>query len=138
MPQVPRAVSRQRVPDDAEVKEVPIGLVAGVEARVVFTAVDADVIKTYVKLGLGIGIIAKMAYDPVADSDLVALDAQHLFEPSITKIGFRRGSFLRSYMYDFIELFAPHLSRELVEKANSSASREEIDMLFRNIQLPTY
>ena len=84
--------------------------------RVVFTATDADVIKTYVRLGLGIGIIARMAIDEQLDSGLVMLDASHLFSPSVTKIGFRRGTFLRGYMYEFIELFAPQLARKAVEK----------------------
>jgi LysR family cys regulon transcriptional activator len=110
----------------------------GLKPRVVFTAVDADVIKTYVKLGIGIGIIARMAYDPDADAELVALDARELFDPSITKIGFRRGSFLRGYMYDFVEQFAPHLTREVVEKANAAMSREEIEQLFRGVDLPVY
>lgn len=108
----------------------------GLEPRVVFTAVDADVIKTYVRLGLGIGIIAAMAYDPKADSDLVAIDASDLFDASVTKIGFRRGTFLRSYMYDFIELFAPHLTRAIVERANAAGSKEEVDALFRHVELP--
>jgi LysR family cys regulon transcriptional activator len=110
----------------------------GLAPKVVFTAADADVIKTYVRLGLGIGIIAHMAYEPKLDSDLVALDASHLFEPSITKIGFRRGTFLRGFMYDFIELFAPHLKRELVEEAYQRHSRAEIDELFEHVKLPVY
>ena len=72
--------------------------------RVVFTASDSDVIKTYVRLGLGVGILAKMAYDEKLDSDLVMLDAKHLFKNSITQIGFRRGTFLRGFMYDFLSL----------------------------------
>ena len=91
----------------------------GLSPKVVFTAADADVIKTYVRLGLGIGIVAKMAFDEKTDADLVALDASHLFASSVTKIGFRRGTFLRGYMYDFIKMFAPHLSKELVEKAKT-------------------
>jgi len=86
----------------------------GLVPKVVFTAADADVIKTYVRLGLGIGIVAQMAYDPAVDSDLVTLDASHLFDSSVTKIGCRRGTFLRGYMYDFIELFAPHLTRDAI------------------------
>ncbi len=108
----------------------------GLEPRVVFTAVDADVIKTYVKLGLGIGIIASMAYDPKNDHDLVALNADHLFEPSVTKIGFRRGTFLRGFMYEFIELFAPHLTRDFMARALESTAREDIERLFRDIELP--
>lgn len=108
----------------------------GLAPKVVFTAADADVIKTYVRLGLGIGIVAKMAYDPELDSDLVAIDASHLFEPSITKIGFRRGTFLRGFMYEFIELFAPHLTKAVVEEAYQRHSKLELDELFEHIELP--
>ncbi|MDB4456392.1 HTH-type transcriptional regulator CysB [bacterium] len=110
----------------------------GLSPKVVFTAADADVIKTYVRLGLGIGIVAKMAFDENTDSDLVALDASHLFSSSVTKIGFRRGTFLRGYMYDFINMFAPHLSKELVEKAYLCSSKVELEALFENIELPVY
>ncbi len=110
----------------------------GLAPKVVFTAADADVIKTYVRLGLGIGIVAKMAFDEAIDSDLVALDASHLFESSTTKIGFRRGTFLRGFMYDFIEEFAPHLNRDIVAEAFNRHSRTEMDELFSHIQLPTY
>lgn len=110
----------------------------GLAPKVVFTAADADVIKTYVRLGLGVGIIAKMAYDEELDSDLVALDASHLFQPSVTKIGFRRGTFLRGYMYDFIELFAPHLTKEVVTEALNRNSKIDMEELFSTIELPTY
>ncbi|MCH7741268.1 MAG: HTH-type transcriptional regulator CysB [Proteobacteria bacterium] len=109
---------------------------SGLTPKVVFTATDADVIKTYVRLGLGIGIMAQMAYDPVLDSDLVSLDASHLFDHSTTMIGCRKGTFLRGYMYDFIELFAPHLNRELVAEAFLLQTRAELDELFANIELP--
>ena len=110
----------------------------GLSPRVVFTAADADVIKTYVRMGMGVGIVASMAHDPAADSDLVVLDASHLFEPSITKIGFRRGSFLRGYMFDFIQMFAPHLTRELVEETSFRHSRAELEDLFKDIELPVH
>lgn len=110
----------------------------GLAPKVVFTAADADVIKTYVRLGLGIGIIARMAHDEELDSDLVALDASHLFKSSITKIGFRRGTFLRGFMYEFIEEFAPHLNRETVTRAYECHSRAELEELFRNMELPTH
>lgn len=110
----------------------------GLAPKVVFTAADADVIKTYVRLGLGIGIVASMSYDPEVDTDLVALDASHLFKPSITKIGFRRGTFLRGFMYDFIELFAPHLTRKIIDEAYNRQSKLELDELFANIELPTH
>ena len=108
----------------------------GLEPQVVFTATDTDVIKTYVRLGLGVGIIASMAYDEEVDDDLVVLDASHLFASSITHICFRKGTFLRRFMFDFIERFAPHLDRETVTAAASAANRSERDKLFANIELP--
>ncbi|MGB8711867.1 MAG: HTH-type transcriptional regulator CysB [Onishia taeanensis] len=103
--------------------------------NVVLTAADADVIKTYVRLGLGVGIVAHMAVDPETDGDLVALDASHLFESSTTKIGIRRGTFMRGFMFDFVQGFAPHLDRDLVEAALAAGPRHEQE-LFAQIQLP--
>lgn len=91
----------------------------GLKPNVIFTATDADVIKTYVELGLGIGIIANMAFDPVKDAPLQAVDVSGLFKPSITHMGIRKGSYLRGYSYAFIEFFAPHLQREMIQKAIS-------------------
>jgi len=110
----------------------------GLAPKVVFTAADADVIKTYVRLGLGIGIVAKMAFDDNLDDDLVALDASHLFDASVTKIGFRRGTFLRGFMYEFIEDFAPHLTKDVVEEAYQRHTKAELDELFAHIELPVY
>jgi len=87
----------------------------GLKPNVVLTAIDSDVIKTYVAMGLGVGILASMAFDPVADKQLGALEAAHLFESSTTRIGIRRNAYLRGYVYAFIELFAPALSRRVVE-----------------------
>lgn len=109
----------------------------GLAPKVVFTATDADVIKAYVRLGLGIGIIASMAYDKELDQDLVALDASHLFKSSTTKIGFRRGTFLRGFMYEFIEEFAPHLTREIVTEAQT-LNRADLEELFQTVDYPTY
>ena len=92
----------------------------GIKVNVALTAVDADVIKGYVELGVGIGILAKMAYDPVRDPGLRLIDASHLFEPSTTRIAIRRNAYLRRYVYDLIEMFAPHLSRSVVEKTMRS------------------
>lgn len=89
----------------------------GLSPNVVLTAIDADIIKTYVSLGLGIGIVASMAFDPLRDDALRAIDAAHLFEFSMTRIGIRKQAWLREYTYVFIELFAPHLSRSLVQAA---------------------
>ena len=88
----------------------------GLTPNIVLTALDSDVIKTYVELGLGIGIMAQMGFDPKRDKGLHALDASHLFESSTTRLGVKRGAWLRGYAYDFIEFFAPRLSRGLVEK----------------------
>jgi len=110
---------------------------AGVEPKIVFTATDADVIKTYVRLGVGIGVIATMAIDPKIDHDLVTIDAKHLFKSSTTKIGFRRGNFLRGYMFDFIERFAPHLNKNIVTQAMLLKSNAEVDEFLADIKLPT-
>jgi LysR family cys regulon transcriptional activator len=88
----------------------------GLTPQVVLTAFDADVIKTYVELGLGVGIMAAMAFDAKRDRQLRAVDASHLFPSSTTRLGIKRGAYLRRYAYEFIELFAPNLSRGLVEK----------------------
>jgi len=87
----------------------------GIKPNVALTAIDADVIKAYVELGMGIGILAKMAFDPARDFGLRLIDASHLFEPSTTRIGIRRHAYLRGYVYDFIEMFAPHLTRRVIE-----------------------
>ena len=107
----------------------------GLVPNVAITARDADVIQTYVRLGLGVGIVANMAFDP-ADPDLVAVDASHLFAPHVTWLGFRRGTLLRKYMYEFAQLLAPHLDRRLVERAHRAQSGEEVAQLFTEITLP--
>jgi LysR family transcriptional regulator, cys regulon transcriptional activator len=111
---------------------------AGLSPKLVFTASDADVIKTYVKMNLGVGIVASMAYDPKIDTELVSIDASHLFEPSVTKIGFRRGTFLRGYMYEFIRLFAPHLTQEIVQQSIQTNTKHELEEIFRDMDLPDY
>lgn len=109
---------------------------AGLRPQVVFTAADSDVIKTYVRTGMGADIMASMAYDAVLDADLVSIDASHLFEHATTRIGFRRGIFLRNYMYDFIELFAPHLERDVVQQAAQTDDKRQLEQLFRGLELP--
>ena len=109
---------------------------ARLEPRVVFTAVDSDVIKAYVRLGLGIGIIASMAFEDDLDTDLVRLDASHLFKHSTTNLGFRRGTLLRGFMYDFIESFSPNLTRERVDAAMATSSAQEVAELFADEELP--
>jgi LysR family cys regulon transcriptional activator len=109
---------------------------SGLVPNVAITARDADVIKTYVRLGLGVGIVASMAMDPREDVDLVALDAAHLFASHTTWIGFRRGTLLRKYMYEFAQLLAPHLDRRLVERAHRLSSAAEVAKLFADMELP--
>jgi LysR family cys regulon transcriptional activator len=96
----------------------------GLAPNIVLTAIDADIIKTYVRLGLGIGIVAAMAFDAKSDSDLRSADAAHLFQSSTTHIGLRRNDFVRGYIYAFIELFAPHLSRKVVDMALSGGGSD--------------
>ena len=96
----------------------------GIEPNIVLNAIDADVIKTYVEFGLGIAIVPSLAYDRRRDKKLRAIDAKHLFEPNTIHVGIRRNHYLRGYMYAFVEMFAPHLKRTVVEKAiRESATR---------------
>jgi LysR family cys regulon transcriptional activator len=89
---------------------------AGLVPDIVLTAMDADVIKTYVEVGLGVGILAAMAIDPARDHDLVALDTHGMFEPNTTRIGVRSGTYLRAYAYRLIEMFAPHLREDEIRQ----------------------
>lgn len=89
----------------------------GLVPNVVLTAIDADVIKTYVGLGLGVGLLANMAYDADRDNSLVAIDAKHLFPDSTTYVGIRRDAYLRRFAYDFIQLLAPGFDRKAVNDA---------------------
>lgn len=96
---------------------------AGLQPEVVLTAMDADVIKTYVELGMGVGIVASIALDPERDQQLRMRDARHLFEVNLTRLAIRRGNWLRGYVFAFIETFAPTLSREVVEAALAGDER---------------
>lgn len=87
----------------------------GLEPNVVLTAIDSDVIKTYVELGLGVGILANMAFDAKRDKTLRSIDASHLFESSTTRIGISRNNYIRGYIFDFIEMFAPHLDHASIQ-----------------------
>ncbi len=97
----------------------------GLAPDVVLTAMDADVIKTYVELGMGVGIVASIAVDPDRDLSLCSLDARHLFEVNLTRLALRRGSWLRGYTYQFIESFVHTLTRDAVEEAMAAAGRPE-------------
>ncbi len=109
---------------------------AGLSPNVVVTAADADVIKTYVRAGMGIGIIASMAWEAERDADLVPLDASHLFERSTTSIGFRPDNYLKRYMTDFIQAFAPHLGTQRIAQALQCPDNQSREALFENIGIP--
>ena len=108
----------------------------GLEPDVVFTARDADVIKTYVRMGLGVGIVASMAEDCDDQKDMTSLDAEGLFPRSTTWIGFRREIVLRRYMLDFVQLFAPHITADQLEKTRHVRTQADVDKLFQDAQLP--
>ena len=94
-------------------------IAADIAPNIALTAIDADVIKTYVELGLGIGILAELAFVPERDRHLRKIEVGHLFKPTTTYLAIRKNEYLRGYTYDFIELFAPHLTRDVVAKAMS-------------------
>jgi LysR family cys regulon transcriptional activator len=109
---------------------------AGLSLDVALTARDSDVIKTYVRIGLGVGILASLAIDPVLDADLAVLDAAHLFESHTTWIGFRRAAFLRGYMYEFIELLGPHLTKRFVRDIEKLETAEDIERVLSAVEIP--
>ncbi len=111
---------------------------AGLEPDIALTARDADVIKTYVRLGMGVGIVAAMAIDPKEDADLVSIDAQHLFPRHLTWVGFRRGAFLRRYAYDFMHMLAPHLDRAKVNRAAAAIDPTGVAEVFAEARLPLF
>ena len=108
---------------------------AGLKLNVALTAADADTIKTYVRVGLGVGIVAGMSITP-DDSDLVTIDAKHLFDSHVTWIGFQRGRLLRRYQFDFLKRCAPHLTRRRIELAIRANSPQELTDVFSDITLP--
>ncbi|MGB5410707.1 MAG: LysR substrate-binding domain-containing protein [Woeseiaceae bacterium] len=109
----------------------------GLEPDVVFTARDADVIKTYVRMGLGVGIVASMA-DDCDEADIVSVEAKGLFPRSTTWIGFRKDALLRHYMIEFIRLFAPHISATQLERVRKARNQRDVDEIFDARNLPVY
>jgi len=110
----------------------------GLTPEVTVTATDADIIKDYVRMGLGVGIVATLAHDADSNSGLHAIDASDLIEVSTARLVFRRGLFVRGFMYDFLESFAPHLTRQLIEAAMSVRTRSAMDPLLVDVDLPLY
>lgn len=100
----------------------------GLEPNVVLTAIDSDVIKTYVELGLGIGILANMAFEAKRDKNLKSIDASHLFESSTTRIGISRNNYIRGYIFDFIEMFSPHLNRASIQAKLEGSKNGHMDL----------
>jgi LysR family cys regulon transcriptional activator len=111
---------------------------SGLQANVSLTAWDSEVIKTYVRLGLGVGIVSEVAVEPKADQDLVYLDASALFPLSTTWVGFARGTVIRGFVYNFLSLLAPHLTTSLVERAAACTSQDEVDALFQRIRVGSW
>jgi LysR family cys regulon transcriptional activator len=109
---------------------------AGLPLHVALTASDTDVIKTYVRLGFGVGIIASMAAG--RDDGLATVDADHLFPAHTTWIGFRRGRLLRNYLRDFLREFAPHLTRRVVDDAMRSRNTDELNEVLNGLELPVW
>ena len=101
---------------------------AGLSPEVVLVAMDADVIKTYVELGMGVGIVAAIAFDDERDRHLRAIDGRHLFAANMTRLAIRRGAYLRDYVYDFITTFAAPLTRERVLQALGSVPGDDVDL----------
>ena len=101
----------------------------GIQPDIVLEAIDADVIKTYVDVGLGVGIIAGMAFDPRRDKDLVGIPVGHLFGRHVTRVAVKSGVFLRDYVYVFLQMMAADLTRDVVQQAIDSAIPEEPNLL---------
>ncbi len=108
----------------------------GLDPRVVFTARDADIIKTYVRMGMGVGVIASMAFECEDRNDLVAIDARTLFPQVTTWLGFPRDMVLRSFMVDFIHLFAPQYSPRLIRDVANAETVEDANALVKDVKLP--
>ncbi len=108
------------------------------QPNIVLSAFDADVIKTYVRLGLGIGIIADMAFNSVQDADLEALSVEHLFGISTSQIAIKKDRYIKPYVYSFIEMFAPHLTQELIRQVIESEDLKTRQLLFTDISIPVY
>ncbi|MEM7564302.1 MAG: LysR substrate-binding domain-containing protein, partial [Pseudomonadota bacterium] len=110
---------------------------ADLEPKVAFTATDSDVIKTYVRLGMGAGIIAEMARSE-EDSDLTFIDASHLFPDSIIKIGFRHSRHISPFQYDFLNMVAPYLNMETIKEVAASRDQKERDRLLQDADIPNF
>lgn len=106
------------------------------EPNIVFAARDADIIKTYVKMGMGVGVISGMAYECDDNEEFIAISGENIFPKCTTYFGFRRGMVLSRYAMSFINLFSEHLTPSVVNNAASTKTQVEVDNLFKKIKLP--
>lgn len=111
---------------------------ANLEPNVVFTATDSDVIKTYVRLGFGVGIIAEMAKGSHHDSELDCIDASHLFPDSIIKIGFRHSRHIAAYQYDFLNMMTPYLGLETIKELVQTKALNDRNKILDKYEVPMY
>ena len=108
----------------------------GLSPNIVFTARDSDVIKTYVRMGIGIGIVAGMAYEPRDQKSLTAIPVHDVFPRCTAWVGMHRNTMLRCYMAEFLKLFAPHLNSDQIDRVARASSQQEIDQLIADAGLP--
>ena len=106
------------------------------DANIVFSARDSEVIKTYVRMGAGVGIVAGMAYESTDRKDLTAIPVKGLFPRTTTWVGIRRNTMLRCYMADFLRLFAPHLNCDQIERVARATNQDEVNQLVQGTGLP--
>ena len=106
------------------------------EPNIVFAARDADIIKTYVKMGMGVGVISGMAYECDDNEEFIAISGENIFPKCTTYFGFRRGMVLSRYAMSFINLFSEHLTPSIINNAASTKYQTEVDKLFKKIKLP--
>jgi LysR family cys regulon transcriptional activator len=110
---------------------------AKLEPQVAFTATDSDIIKTYVRLGMGAGIVAEMACRD-EDSDLVYIDARHLFPDSVIKVGFRHSRHISAYQFEFLHMVAPYLEMETIRQLAGSRTLQDREKLLEKIEVPSF
>ena len=101
---------------------------AGLRPVIVCNAIDADVSKTYVELGMGIAVLARISFDPARDRNLIALDASHLFRPSILNLVFRKHWHQTRRAHEFVSLFAPHIAHNLIRRAVNGAALDRAQL----------
>ena len=108
----------------------------GFSPEIVFSATDCEIIKSYVRMGLGVGIIASMAYEEHLDADLVSLPISHLIPKSLVNVVFDRNLYFREYKFSFIEALAPQLSKELILQAQQTKSANKINKMVEQSLIP--